>query len=59
MSVVCRQPCWGGGNIYVKFLRYVNARGTLRNGHCCDGRYGICVGNCDHYFKICFDAYTG
>jgi len=47
------------GTIYVKFLKYDNPTGLAENGHCCDGKYGVCTSACDNMFEICFDHAKG
>nr|AKP06504.1 DSL-like protein 3 [Platynereis dumerilii] len=45
------------GMIKVRLLHFLNPQGKGHNGHCCDGKFGICERNgCDHYFKMCLDA---
>ena len=48
------------GKIKIKFLTYENRNGKAANGHCCDGKWGVCQSNgCDHFFKICLDKPGG
>ena len=47
------------GIISVRFDRYENKEGKGSNGHCCDGKYGICVNGCDHQFDVCLDEFKG
>ena len=50
----------GDGALYLKFEEYDNPGGKGANGHCCDGKWGICQPNgCDHMFSICVDRYGG
>jgi len=38
----------------IRLVSYENADGSGANGHCCDGKHGICQSNgCDHRFTIC------
>ena len=50
----------GDGTILVKFKLYDNKKGLAANGHCCDGKWGICQPHgCDHRFSICLDKQGG
>ena len=48
----------GSGNVSVLMLQYANPSGELANGECCDGRLGMCLGECDYEFTLCLDVIT-
>jgi hypothetical protein len=50
----------GDGILYLQLVEFVNPEGLGSNGHCCDGKWGICQDNgCDHMFALCVDEVGG
>ncbi|XP_035829407.1 protein jagged-1 [Aplysia californica] len=49
----------GSAFLSVKFLTFRNWRGLGSNGHCCDGKWGVCFSPCDHSFNVCVDQVDG
>nr|AKP06503.1 DSL-like protein 2 [Platynereis dumerilii] len=50
----------GDAMVELEFIKFENREGKGDNGHCCDGKWGICQPNgCDHRFKICLGTSSG
>ncbi|XP_059140719.1 neurogenic locus protein delta-like [Physella acuta] len=60
LYVVCLvQMTEGDAFISIRFVTFHNPRGLGSNGHCCEGKWGICLSACDHSFEICLDQMDG
>ncbi|KAH9512826.1 hypothetical protein Btru_036700 [Bulinus truncatus] len=46
-------------NVYIKLLTYINPRGDLSDGRCCDQVSQGCQSQCDHQFTLCLDQLDG
>jgi len=51
------------GSVWLRLRKYENPSGKADNGHCCDGKWGICQrSGCDYMFYVCLgyeERYSG
>ena len=54
-TVFCPPQVSCEGDFDMWWLQYTNAKGLTADGEVCDGRWGISLSQCDHYFTVCVD----